>query len=308
MTTPTATEHELRFPCFGTTVTARVSHPDEGIAADALDRVRDALTDVHVRLTRFEPGSELSRLNADPRGHVPAGPLLRRFADAVRHAGRLSDGLVDATLLDAVEAAGYRHDLSRLPTTAPRRSAAATGTGAWAAVRSDERHVIRPPGVRLDSGGLGKGLAADIAAEILSGLPAWAIDCAGDLRMGGSARVRRLVTITSPYDRDRTIHDLHITTGAIATSGVTRRTWRSDDGRTAHHLIDPRTGEPARTGIVQATALAPTGLEAEIRAKTALLSGPLRAHRALPRGGAFVTDDGELHLVPAHRRLRFTRR
>ncbi len=239
---------------------------------------------------------------------MPAGALLRRFADAVRHAGHLSDGLVDATVLDAVEAAGYRDDFpSRRTRDRPSRPARHRRPDR-SSVRTDEGHVLRPPGVRLDSGGLGKGLAADIAADLLSDLPAWAVDCAGDLRIGGSARARRLVQLTNPsrprpgdpsapHHQRRRRHQR-----------VTRRTWLTDDGQSAHHLIDPRTGEPARTGIVQTTALAPTGLEAEIRAKTALLSGPLRAHRALPRGGAFVTDNGELHVVPAHRRLIFSRR
>lgn len=308
MTTATATEHEVRFACFGTTVTAWATHPDEHVAADALERVRDALLDVHDRLTRFTTDSELSRLNADPRERVPAGPLLRRFADAVRLAGRLSGGLVDGTLLDAVEAAGYTEDHRYGATRATRPAPTGSPRGGWTHVRTDERHVLRPVGVRLDSGGLGKGLAADIAAEILAELPAWAVDCAGDLRVGGSAGVPRLVRVTDPFDVERVIHSEHVTRGAVATSGITRRTWTTADGRTAHHLIDPRTGVPAHTGIVQTTALAPTGLEAEIRAKTALLAGPVRARRALVHGGYFVTDDGELHTAQVPRRLTFSRR
>jgi thiamine biosynthesis lipoprotein len=73
--------------------------------------------------------------------------------------------------------------------------------------------------------------------------------------------------------------ELTLTNGAAATSGVTRRGW---------HLLDPATGRPARTGIVQATALAPTALEAEVRAKAALLAGPLGARAHLPHGGLLV--------------------
>ena len=76
-----------------------------------------------------------------------------------------------------------------------------------------------------------------------------------------------------------------LTDGAAATSGVTRRGW---------HLIDPSTGRPARTGIVQATAFAPTALEAEVRAKAALLAGPAAVRDHLPHGGLLVLDDGEL--------------
>jgi len=63
-----------------------------------------------------------------------------------------------------------------------------------------------------------------------------------------------------------------------------------------HHLLDPATGRPAFTGIVQATALAPTALEAEWRAKAAVLAGPAAAPRRLPHGGVLVFDDGS-HMV-----------
>ena len=79
--------------------------------------------------------------------------------------------------------------------------------------------------------------------------------------------------------------ELTLADGAAATSGVTRRGW---------HLIDPGTGRPARTGIVQATALAPTALEAEVRAKAALLAGPAAAGDHLPHGGLLVLADGEV--------------
>src|SRR3954467_9260833 len=60
----------------------------------------------------------------------------------------------------------------------------------------------------------------------------------------------------------------------------------------AHHLLAPATGRPAFTGLVQVTALAPTALEAEIRAKAALLSGPDRARDWLPDGGGLVGGGG----------------
>ena len=81
---------------------------------------------------------------------------------------------------------------------------------------------------------------------------------------------------------------------AIATSGLRTRTWKTPDGY-AHHLIDPASGEPAWTGVIQATALAATALEAETLAKTALLRGPHAGRTLLARhGGALILDDGEL--------------
>ena len=91
---------------------------------------------------------------------------------------------------------------------------------------------------------------------------------------------------------------LRVTDGAVATSGLDRRVWRRPDGAYAHHLLDPATGEPAWTGLISATALAPTALEAEALAKAALLSGPERARRVLAAGGGvLVHDDGRVERI-----------
>ena len=84
----------------------------------------------------------------------------------------------------------------------------------------------------------------------------------------------------------------------MATSGLNVRVWRRDDGSYAHHLLDPSTGQPAWTGLVGATALAPTGVEAETLSKAALLSGPVGARQMLSvHGGLIVHEDGEVEQV-----------
>lgn len=100
------------------------------------------------------------------------------------------------------------------------------------------------------------------------------------------------------------LHGFELAAAGVATSGIGRRSWRGPDGAPAHHLLDPATGRPAFTGVVQATALAPTALEAEWRAKAAVLSGPVAAASWLPHGGLVVCDDGGQDLVPAAPSLR----
>jgi thiamine biosynthesis lipoprotein len=289
------TEQTSQFQCFGATVSLRASGNAE-IVRLGLRRARAIAEEVHRRLTRFDPDSDLCRLNADPRELVPAAPIVRRFAAAVRWAGETSGGLVDATCLPAVEAAGYREHWT------PETGTAGWAAGeppdwrpAWEHVAVEGDAVRRPPGTRLDSGGLGKGLAADLMAAALAACGAWAIDCGGDLRIGGLEGAERPVDIAAP-DGGAPIHRLHVARGAVATSGVTRRAWAG-----GHHLIDPRTGRPADTGIVQVTALARTGLEAEVRAKTALLAGPEQLGDTLAGGGIYVTTDGAIHVVERDR-------
>lgn len=304
-------ETARRFDCFGSSV---------GIYAASRDRDRDEravkegsrrLLDIHARLSRFLPDSELSTLNQDPRRQVPATHLMLCFARAVRSAGMLSDGLVDATCLQALLDAGYSRSLE--PAEGPtlqkllgpdRRHVPATPDPAenWRAVTVDERTstVSRPPGVLIDSGGIAKGLAADLVGADLRGCSTWAVDCGGDILIGGCAGLPRNVDVDDPFGGPP-LRTFEITGGAIATSGIGRRTWRRADGSRAHHLIDPGSGLPADTGIVQATALGRTCFEAEVLAKTALLSGPERGPAVLIHGGLIVLDDGTTELARAER-------
>jgi thiamine biosynthesis lipoprotein len=104
--------------------------------------------------------------------------------------------------------------------------------------------------------------------------------------------------VRDPFGGDP-IHELSVSDGAVATTGIGRRCWVGPDGEAAHHLLDPRSGKPAFTGIAQATAVASTGVRAEVYAKAALLSGPAGAAAWLPHGGVTVMDSGSVEVVAA---------
>ena len=160
--------------------------------------------------------------------------------------------------------------------------------------------VHRPPGVRFDTGGSGKGLAADLCAGRLEGFATFVVDAGGDLRIGGEEPPERLVEVDHPLEPEPA-HVFPMARGAVATSGIATRIWRHRDGF-AHHLLDPSTGQPAWTGVIQATAIGETALEAETLAKAALLSGPERGAAMLEdRGGVLVLDDGAVLKVDASR-------
>jgi thiamine biosynthesis lipoprotein len=280
---------DLTFDCMGTHVRLLVDDATE---------CRAFLERFDAALSRFRPDSELCRLNAATESEVPASPLLRTAISAGLTAAELTDGLVDPTLVAQLEAAGYDRTrrepelpLAEALATAPaRRPAAPNADEPWRAVAVGERTVTRPPGLRLDTGGTGKGLAADLLATHLGGR--CALDIGGDLRVNGAFDV----DVRHPFTGE-TVHTLSLVDGAVATSGIDTRLWRAPDGSPRHHLIDPSTGAPAWTGVISATALAPTALEAEALAKAALLSGPTQAARWLRRnGGITILDDGEVQL------------
>ncbi len=290
-------EHERTFELFGSRVRLLVSEDGAG----RLPLAEALLRGLHDALTRFDPASELCRLNADPRELVPLSRPLALALDAAARAHDLSGGLVDVTVLPELERAGYARsrtgaqpaDLrSALDAAPPRRAAAARSVREFE-VDLGAAVVRRPRGLRFDLGGIGKGLAADLAGRQLDPAAAWVADCGGDVRIGGRAPESRLVEVADPFS-DGNCFSFPLQAGAVATSGLRTRVWKQREGF-AHHLIDPGAGTPAWTGVAQATAVASTAVEAEALAKTALLLGPVAgAARLGARGGVLVLDDGSL--------------
>jgi thiamine biosynthesis lipoprotein len=299
-------EHRRTFDCFGgrcTVLIADTKHFREAATAAAMGQ--RALLTWHARFTRFDPDSELSEFNRDPRYQVPVSPLLRQLVEAAVRASHDTGGLVDATLGSEIRRAGYARHIDgdgiplslALAKAPPRAPAGPNPADRWCRISVDRRQgtVTRPPGTTIDLGGIAKGVLADELGTLLGGFKAFAVDCDGDIRIGGEAMTVRDVHVASPFDGS-TLHSFSLSRGGIATSGIRQRSWMTDGGP-AHQLLDPRTGTPAFTGLVQATALAPTAAQADVLAKAAVLSGPRRASEWLPYGGVLVRDDGSYDVL-----------
>jgi thiamine biosynthesis lipoprotein len=235
-------------------------------------------------LTRFDPGSELSRLNAE--GSLDAGPdLLEVVQLALR--GRLeTEGRFDPTVHDAVVRAGYDRTFAELPEDGP---AAAQGDPCGGAVRIEGDRIELDEGVCLDLGGIGKGFAAEKAATILGEAGPCLVNAGGDIALRG-------IAWTIAVEPELT---LELEGGGLATSGRDRRAWRRG-GKELHHLIDPATGAPAECDLLRATVVASDAVQAEIWAKALFLAG---SHAAAAEADAerlpcvLVTRGGETHLA-----------
>jgi FAD:protein FMN transferase len=305
-------EHDVIFDAMGSHVRLMIGEPEPGMAPApaAAEEARRFIVEFDRALSRFKPESELCALNADERERVPASELLRTAVRAGLEAAELSDGLVDPTLVGEIESAGYVASRAGVPGAplgaaleeAPqRRPAKANPARAWRGFEVDDAAgtISRPPGLRFDTGGTGKGLAADLIANRLRGYSRFIVDCGGDIRIGGADA---LVTpyevfVEHPLTGERAFV-LKLGPGAVATSGLNVRIWRDESGHYAHHLLDPASGDPAWTGLIGATALGDTAVEAETLAKAALLSGPEGGRAVLAgRGGLLVHDSGQVETV-----------
>jgi thiamine biosynthesis lipoprotein len=234
-------------------------------------------------LTRFDPTSELSQLNAD--GSIQAGPELREVVELALAGRAETGGRFDPTVHDALVEAGYDCTFDELPADGP---APAAGTPCGGGVRVSGSRIELDEGVRLDLGGIGKGYAAERAATILSASGPCLVNAGGDIALRG--------VWTIGVDEGLT---LELAGAGLATSGRDRRAWYRG-GKEQHHLIDPATGEPAACDLLRASVVGRDAVQAEIWAKALFLAGSHAAAaeadaRRLPC--ALFTRYGELRLA-----------
>ena len=288
---PPATERRS-FRCMGTSVTLIAPVPEGRQAArfdEAFEIVRRTFVREDERFSRFRKGTEISLVNASAGTWTPVTAPFLKVAQLALEAARITDGLFDPTVLPALLAIGYDRDFDDLIAGARLALHPPEPCGRWLEVETNDGQVRLPPDVALDFGGIAKGWTVDKAARRVKRLLPWAlVDAGGDLRIvGRPPRGGLQIGVEDPLDSSDEILRLRMERGALATSSVTTRSW----GPGIHHLIDPRTGRPADTGVLQATMWAPSCAAAEIGSKWALLAGDQILDR-LP--AILVHEDGSI--------------
>lgn len=265
---------QLEFRAMGCQILTVIDKEGSSVTS-VLHHVPGWFADWEQCLSRFNPDSELSRLNEDAGFWVPLSDTLWAVLLAAIQAARQSDGIVTPTLLDAVQAAGYTQDFALGAGHAPCPTPPAHIPD-WTMINLDERHhaVRLPDGLHIDLGGIAKGWAADHAAQCLSAHGPTLVDAGGDIAVSGPMANGQpwTIGIANPLDPSSSLGLLLLSCGGVATSGRDYRRWKVGDTWN-HHIIDPRTGQPAVTDVLTATAIAPSAQEAEMTAKLLVILG-----------------------------------
>jgi thiamine biosynthesis lipoprotein len=256
-------------------------------AAAALEAAESEFHRLEALLTRFRGDSELSRLNAS--GAIDGGPDLVRVVELALDWHARSAGRFDATVHDAVVAAGYDRSFELLKAEEGNREEGRVHghPARCAPLRREPGLRVRgnlielDAGVHLDLGGIGKGYAAERAAELLATAGRCLVNAGGDVATRGGSWTVGVETSGEPLI-------LELVGGtALATSGSDRRRWRRN-GRDVHHLIDPRTGAPAESDLLRVTVVADDAVAAEVTAKALFLAGAQAA-----------VDEADAEAIPA---------
>jgi thiamine biosynthesis lipoprotein len=284
-----------------------VSVPAAADTAVLIGQVEALFGRVERSCTRFDEASDLMRANADPTDAHEVAPECAAIVAAAHESYRVTKGLFDPRILSNLVAAGYDRTFTELATSTTSSAHLSHGTpirSPWRPRIDSRRTAVTLGPTPIDLGGIGKGWAVDAAAALLGGaVPDFLVNAGGDLAVAGDGPGGDgwTVAVEDPCDPTLTLAVLRLGAGSCATSSTGRRRWLQD-GAERHHLIDPRTGQPAAGGLQSVTVVADTTVDAETWSKALLIAGRdrvqelCRAHRL---AAYWVTDDDRTGCSPA---------
>ncbi|MDZ4780136.1 MAG: FAD:protein FMN transferase [Planctomycetia bacterium] len=249
------------------------------LAMQALDLIEE----LEAQLTIYRDSSEVLEINctAAERPVVVEERLFELLQRAVA-LHRDTQGAYDITAGPLSKAWGFFRRQGEVPNEAALAEALAK-VGSEKLTLDAERQTIAlaQPGVELNLGAIGKGYALDRCAELLleGGVDNFLIHGGQSSILARGARATGRpdeqgwsISIGDPLRPGKSMLEFPVVDRAVGTSGTQFQFFRHA-GERYGHIIDPRTGWPAK-GVLSCTVLAPTAAEADALSTAFFILGP----------------------------------
>ena len=295
----TPPRHQFQWEIMGTYLRVTIIGESRSVAAEAAEAAFAAVCHVDSILSIYKPESDFSRINRAAGAETVT--VSRQTMDVLEASGRfhrMTEGAFDPSVGPLMQLWKLQGE-GRVPD--PAEIDSTLKLVGYSRVYIDRHSCTAhlPARMRLDSGGIGKGYAADIARGTLarSGITHCMVDLGGNLAVLGSgpSHDNWEVGIRNPLHRDRLIGSVEITDLAVATSGQYEQ-YFVRDGKRYGHIVDPRTGRPAE-GMLSVTVLAPDATTTDALSTGVFVLGPARGMELIERlqgvEGIIITDPGQ---------------
>lgn len=275
-----------KFRAMGTDVEIYFFGIEDTIANREIASVKNQIFDFEKKFSRFIKDSELSVMN-NSCGVLSVSDEMIDVLEKIKKYNLETKEIFDPTVICALESVGYDKsfdsisseelvggdfDMEQHQDEFKKRKKISD-----IEIDKDNKKIIMESDLRIDLGGIGKGYIIDKIADglINGGFKNFWFSAGGDIFISGkNGNDGWEIGVQNPKDLENDLTRLKMIDDvmAIATSGTTKRAGVKQ-GFKWHHIIDPRTGLPAMSDILLVTVVAPSVLEADVFAKTALILG-----------------------------------
>jgi len=288
----------LDWPLWSTEARLVVTEPDLLSAAHSI--AIGHLAAVEKACSRFRSDSEITALALRHGAPTNVSPLLAEFLQAALHAAERTDGDVDPTVGAALVNLGYGCDFPLIAHTPTPVRAVMRRPAAWTMLSLRDGTATVPEGVQLDLGATAKALSADQCARRVGERLGCGvlISLGGDIATAGVGPVGGWQVLVQDGPGQPSSRVSVPSGGALATSSTQRRRW-AHAGRDIHHVLDPRTGQPAAAHWRTVSIAAGSCVEANTISTACIVRG-LAARDWLAQLGhpaRLVDRDGRVHLL-----------
>jgi len=299
-----SSDHDVSFAVrddlFGTVISITI-HDDA--PESLLDLSFDAIEDIDIRMSVNRADSELSRLNANTSGTYAVSPDLFALLDNALTYSARTNGTFDASI-GAVSALWTAQGVFAVRPSDDDISEKLPLVGFEQITLSDDgRTVYMPAGMRIDLGAIAKGHAADLVRDMLEehGVRHAILYFGGDIYAVGTRPdgSNWRIAITSPHLGDNDFAAIvEVSDAAVFTSGNYERFFEQN-GVHYHHILDPKTGFPADSGLISVTVISASGITADALSTAGFIWGLEEGVRLLERldgiEGIFITSDNRVY-------------
>ena len=286
---PGQQRYEYSADAMGGAFSITIYSADRGDADAAAAAAFVELHRLDAMLSNYRPDSELSEINRNAAERaVRVSPELFDLLAACLQYSRSSEGAFDITVGPLVKAWGFYNGSGKIADDAVIREALSRVGYADIALDPEKRTIrFARDGMEIDPGGIGKGYAVDRMVEVLkrNGIGRALVSAAGSsiYALGTPAdRDGWQVSIADPQKPGHNIDRISLKDASISTSGNSRKSFRAG-GRVYGHILDPRTGRPAR-GVLLASVVAPRTLDSEAWTKAFFVNGRRWSEEHIPAG------------------------
>lgn len=248
-------------------------------------------------LSNYRSDSELSRVNSQGASSpVTVSEELFKLLEACRSYHRQSEGAFDISVGPLMKIWGFYRGSGHLPHRAEVRGVLPRiGFDKVLLDSLNSTVSFSRPGMELDPGGIGKGYAVDRVVDILR-----ASGIQSALVSAGSSSIYALgtppnepgwkISIRHPKDISKQVDEVTLKNESLSTSGTSEKFFRAE-GRLYSHIMDPRTGYPAK-GMLSVSVIAPKTLDSEAWTKPVFINGPAWTKQNRPKHfRVFVCED-----------------
>ncbi len=270
-------------------------------ADKAYQEIIQKMSALHNLINVYDPESELSHLNSTAfQAEFHCSDELWDILCAARKAYAETEGAFDPTVGPLMKLWGFHGKRNTIPTDEEITSALEK-VGLDKVVFDDEKHTVRftQEGIALDFGGIAKGYACDIAAEVLRShsITTYMIDLGGNIQLSElPPKGQKLFTvgIRDPMDKEQLLRVLELKGCSVATSGNYERS-RVIDGKRIGHIMDPKNGRPGEFHA-SVTAVTPRGIDSDVYSTAVFVRGEPLARKLAelyPGTSFLIVDESE---------------